>query len=397
MPGINEKTFLLRESPTRRIDKIRETIVREGKDIILLSTGQPSIPPPRELREYLAERLMEESMKLYGYTQSQGIKPLREAIADDLKELGGLDLDPDQNIVVTAGAQEGMFATLAAVIEDGDEVILTDPCYFGYKPIIEYLGGRVKYVPETLNDGFQPDIEALKETISDKTKAMILVSPDNPTGRVVDRDVAKAVAELAADHDFWLVMDEAYKTLIYEGDHTWVWHYAPDNVIGLNTFSKDPGMPGWRLGYVYGPWNLIRAVKLISEEMVYCPPSVAQIVITHYLRSGMRKKFLPNVIKEYVKRRDVVISSLEKYLPETRFLKTQGSMFIFPDFSAYLDRLGMDGDEFSERLLRDASVATVPGSYFGSTTKFIRISFVTESPERLEQGIKIMSEFIEAS
>ncbi len=111
----------------------------------------------------------------------------------------------------------------------------------------------------------------------------------------------------------------------------------------------------------------------------------------------MRKKFLPNVIKEYVKRRDVVISSLEKYLPETRFLKTQGSMFIFPDFSAYLDRLGMDGDEFSERLLRDASVATVPGSYFGSTTKFIRISFVTESPERLEQGIKIMSEFIEAS
>ena len=397
MPGINEKTFLLRESPTRRIDKIRETIVREGKDIILLSTGQPSIPPPRELREYLAERLMEESMKLYGYTQSQGIKPLREAIADDLKELGGLDLDPDQNIVVTAGAQEGMFATLAAVIEDGDEVILTDPCYFGYKPIIEYLGGRVKYVPETLNDGFQPDIEALKETISDKTKAMILVSPDNPTGRVVDSDVAKAVAELAADHDFWLVMDEAYKTLIYEGDHTWVWHYAPDNVIGLNTFSKDPGMPGWRLGYVYGPWNLIRAVKLISEEMVYCPPSVAQIVITHYLRSGMRKKFLPNVIKEYVKRRDVVISSLEKYLPETRFLKTQGSMFIFPDFSAYLDRLGMDGDEFSERLLRDASVATVPGSYFGSTTKFIRISFVTESPERLEQGIKIMSEFIEAS
>lgn len=394
MPGINDKTFLLRESPTRRIDKIRETIVREGRDIILLSTGQPSIPPPRELRDYLAEKLSEESMKLYGYTQSQGIKPLREAIADDLKELGGLDLDPDENIVVTAGAQEGMFATLAAIIEEGDEVILTDPCYFGYKPIIEYLGAKIKYVPERLQEGFQPDIDALNEVITNKTKAMILVSPDNPTGRVVNESIAKAVAELAAEHDFWLLMDEAYKTLIYEGRHCWVWHHAPDNVIGLNTFSKDPGMPGWRLGYVYGPWNLIRAVKLISEEMVYCPPSVAQVIITHYLRSGMRKNFLPKVLREYIERRDVVIKALEKYLPETRFLKTQGSMFIFPDFTHYLDQLGLSGDGFSERLLKEASVATVPGSYFGSTTKFIRVSFVTESPERLELGIKLMSEFI---
>lgn len=397
MPGINDRTFLLRESPTRRIDKIRETIVKEGKDIILLSTGQPSIPPPRELREYLAERLMDESMKLYGYTPSQGIGALREAICEDLKELGGLDLDPDKNVVVTAGAQEGMFATLAAIIEEGDEIILTDPCYFGYKPIIEYLGGIIRYIPETLENGFQPDVDALNEAITSKTKAMILVSPDNPTGRVVRKDVAKAVAELAAEHGFWLLMDEAYKTLVYEGEHAWVWHHAPDNVIGLNTFSKDPGMPGWRLGYVYGPWSLIRAVKLLSEEMVYCPPSVAQITITHYLRSGMRKGFLPRVLSEYIKRRDVVISALKKYLPETRFLRTQGSMFIFPDFKPYLEKIGMNGDEFSEKLLREVSVATVPGSYFGSTTEFIRISFVTESPERLEKGIKLMKEFIESS
>jgi len=395
MPGINERTFILRESPTRRIDRIRETVVKEGRDIILLSTGQPSIPPPIELRMYIAEKLKEESMKLYGYTPSQGISELRSAIADDLKELGGIELDPDKNIVVTAGAQEGMFVVLAAILEEGDEVILTDPCYFGYKPIIEYLGGRVKYVPERLDDGFQPDLDAVNEIISDKTKAMILVSPDNPTGRVIDKDIARGIAELAMEHDFWLIMDEAYKTLIYEGEHIWVWKYAPDNVIGLNTLSKDPGMPGWRLGYVYGSWKLIRAVKLLSEEMVYCPPSIAQIAVTHYLRSGMRKSFIPNVLKEYIKRRDVVIDALGRYLPEARFLKTQGSMFIFPDFAPYLDKINMDGDEFSERLLREMSVATVPGSYFGSTTKFIRISFVTESLERLELGIRRMSEFIE--
>jgi aspartate aminotransferase len=397
MPEINEKTFLLRESPTRRIDKIRETIVKEGKDIILLSTGQPSIPPPLELRKFLAEKLYEESMKLYGYTPSQGIRELREAISEDLLELGGLELDPDKNIVVTAGGQEAMFASLAGILEDGDEVILTDPTYFGYKPIIEYLGGRVKYTPVTLENRFQPDIDKVNEIISKKTKAMIIVSPDNPTGRVIQKDVAKGLAELANDHGFWLVMDEAYKTLVYEGEHTWVWHYSPDNVIGINTFSKDPGMPGWRIGYVYGPWEFVRAVKLISEEMVYCPPSVAQITVLHYLKSGMRKNFLPKVLKEYVMRRDILIEALNRYLPEVKYLRSQGSMFIFPDFSKYLKELGVSADEFSERLLREASVATVPGSYFGSSKEFIRLSFVTESPERLKIAVRLIREFIDTN
>lgn len=119
-----------------------------------------------------------------------------------------------------AGAQEDIFATLAAIIEQGDE--MGTYTAFGYKPIIEYLGGNIKYVPEKLENGFQPDIEILSETITDKTKAMILVSPDNPTGRVINQDTAKVIAELAADHDFCLLMDEAYKTLIYEGKHSWV-------------------------------------------------------------------------------------------------------------------------------------------------------------------------------
>jgi aspartate aminotransferase len=385
---------LLRESPTRRIDRIREIISREGRDIYLLSTGQPSIPPPKEVRDYLSKLLSEESMKLYSYTQSQGIKDLREAIVNDLKELGGLDLDPDKNVVVTAGGQEAMFTTLSAILEPGDEVILIDPTYFGYRPLIEYFGGIIKYVPADMENGFQPDLESIKNVISSKTKAFILVSPDNPTGRVIDNNIAKGLAELAKDHDFWLVIDEAYKTLIYEGEHSWIWHFAPEHVIGIDTFSKDPGIPGWRLGYIYGPEEFIKPAKLISEEIVYCPPSIAQMMVTYYLKSGIRKIFIPKVLSAYKSKRDALIDALQTYLPEVKFAKPQGSMFLFADFSAYLNKLNMNTEIFTEKLLMEVGVASVPGNYFGSTKNFIRLSFVSETQERIRTAINLIRKFI---
>jgi len=392
--GINKRSSLLRESPTRRIDRIREIISREGRDIYLLSTGQPSIPPPKEVRDYLSKLLSEESMKLYSYTQSQGIKDLREAIVNDLKELGGLDLDPDKNVVVTAGGQEAMFTTLSAILEPGDEVILIDPTYFGYRPLIEYFGGIIKYVPADMENGFQPDLESIKNVISSKTKAFILVSPDNPTGRVIDNNIAKGLAELAKDHDFWLVIDEAYKTLIYEGEHSWIWHFAPEHVIGIDTFSKDPGIPGWRLGYIYGPEEFIKPAKLISEEIVYCPPSIAQMMVTYYLKSGIRKIFIPKVLSAYKSKRDALIDALQTYLPEVKFAKPQGSMFLFADFSAYLNKLNMNTEIFTEKLLMEVGVASVPGSYFGSTKNFIRLSFVSETQERIHTAINLIRKFI---
>lgn len=395
MRSVNKRSSLLRESPTRRIDRIREIISREGRDIYLLSTGQPSIPPPKEVREFLSKLLFEESMKLYGYTQSQGIRELREAIVNDLKELGNLDLDPDKNIVVTAGGQEAMFVALSGILEPGDEVVLMDPTYFGYRPLIEYFGGNVKYVRVSMENGFQPDAESVKEVVGSKTKALILVSPDNPTGRVVKKDVAKELAELARDYDFWLVIDEAYKTLIYEGEHSWVWHFAPERVIGINTFSKDPGIPGWRLGYIYGPEDFIKSAKLISEEIVYCPPSIAQVMVTHYLKSGLRKQFMPRVLSEYRAKRDTLMDALQKNLPGVKFIRPQGSMFLFADFSEYLNKFNMNGEAFSEKLLTDAGVATVPGNYFGSATNFIRLSFVSESQERIRIAVELIRKFID--
>lgn len=384
MRRLASRISAFRESPTRKIDELREKLRRENRDVILLSTGQPSIPPPREVRMHLAELLERESMELYGYTPSQGIVELRAAISEDLKRLGSLDVPPDQ-IVVTAGGQAAMFSTIAALVEPGDEVVILDPTYFGYRPILDYFGASIRSVPTSVEEGFQPSPEALKAAVSRKTKAVIVVTPDNPTGRLLSAEVAKTLADLARDYDFWIITDEAYKTMIYEGEHVYIYLYAPEYVISINTFSKDPAIPGWRLGYVYGPKEVMPKIKLVNEEMVYCPPSFAQRLIAIYLTSDVRTKYIREVNEVYRRKRDVAVAALRRYVPEGRFVVPGGSMFVFVDLSRYI----RDGEEFSRMLLERHGVAVVPGSYFSTRyISAIRISFVTESPERIEEGIR---------
>lgn len=392
MRGFSPRISALRESPTRKIDELRERLKRENRDVILLSTGQPSIPPPREVREALAELLKVDSMELYGYTPSQGVAEARQAVSEDLKRLDGLDVPPEQ-IVLTAGGQAAMFSTLATLIEPDDEVVVMDPTYFGYRPLLEYFGASIKRVAARLEDGFQPDPEALKSAVGRKTKAVILVSPDNPTGRTLSLDAAKAVADLAEDYDFWIITDEAYKTLIYEGSHVYIYKLAPERTISINTFSKDPAIPGWRLGYVYGPPEVIPKIKLMNEEMVYCPPSFAQRLVAIYLRSEARMRYIREVVEVYRQKRDVAVSALRKYVPEARFAVPSGSMFVFVDLARYIQ----DGETFARELLERYGVAAVPGAYFSEVYKAaIRISFVTETPQRLEEGIRRIGEAVGA-
>lgn len=391
----NPRVDVIRGSPTRKIDAVREKLAREGRDIILLSTGQPGFPPPRELREWLAEKLKEDSTKLYSYTPTPGVLPLREAIALDVARFGGPKLSPEQ-IVATAGGQEAMFASLSVVLEPGDKVLLLDPTYFGYQPIIEYLGGRVVRLHTSVENGFQPDEEEAKKVFEEhRVKAVVVVSPDNPTGRVITEESAKLLADLAVERNAWILVDEAYRTLVFEGENPWVYKYAPDNTIGIDTFSKDPGMPGWRLGFVYGPEWVVQKIRMVSEELVYCPPSFAQHAIAWYLTNEEVRVKHVMYAREFLKtRRDAMADALRKYLPEAKFLLAQGGMFIYVDLSAYIAGR-MSSEELARLLLEKASVATVPGTYFserGETS--IRLSYATEKPERIEEGIKRIAEVL---
>lgn len=395
-PDYNTRVDLFKESPTRKIDVIKEKLQQEGKDIILLSTGQPSIPPPRWAREKLAEELLEESMKLYAYTPTQGRKTVLEAIRRELEE-HGLKLGEKQ-ITLTAGGQSALFAAITVLFKQGDNVAVFDPMYFGYWPLLDYAGVNVIDIVEDIKQGFKPDLDKLEEIASEnKLKAVILVTPDNPTGRIITREEAERLASLAEKHGFYIIVDEAYRTLVYEGEHHYIYKYAPDRVIALNAFSKDPGIPGWRLGFAYGPEWIIQRVKLVVQETVYCTPAIAQRLVEIYLTDRKRREeHIERVKQIYMSKRDAMISEIEKTLPKAEYVRPKGGMFLFLNLEEYLKPKSMTAEQLSLKLLEEKGVATVPGSYFSKHYKYaLRLSFVSEKPERIREGIHRLAQLLE--
>ncbi len=397
MPGYNRRVDVLRGSPTRRIDEVRERLAREGRDVILLSTGQPGVPPPRWLRELVAGRLLGEGMGVFSYTPSSGRLSLREAIAGDLRRLGGVEIEPGQ-VVATAGGQEAMYAALSVLLEPGDRVVVLDPMYFGYWPLLDYLGVEPVAVGLDASAGFEVDVDAVAGALeSSGAKALIIVDPDNPTGRVLGEEEVRGLAEAAVDAGAWLIVDEAYRTLVYEGSYTHAYPYAPENTVAVGTFSKDPGIPGWRLGYVYGPRWVAEKVKLVSEEIVYCPPSIAQVLVEEYLsRPEERRAWAERLRGIYRERRDALLDSVRGLLPEARTSRPRGGMFALVDLEPYLERAGIGAEELAEKLLLEEAVAVVPGPYFGRRARSsIRVSFAAEPPERIREGIERLAGLLE--
>ena len=395
-PDYNIRVDLFKESPTRKIDVIKEKLQQEGKDIILLSTGQPSILPPIWAREKLAEELLEESMRLYSYTPTQGRKTVLEAIKQELEE-HGLKLG-DKQITLTAGGQSALFAAITVLFKQGDNVAVFDPMYFGYWPLLDYAGVNVIDIVEDIKHGFKPDLDKLEEIASEKKiKAVILVSPDNPTGRIITREEAERLASLAEKHGFYIIVDEAYRTLVYEGEHQYIYNYAPDRVIALNAFSKDPGIPGWRLGFAYGPEWIIQRIKLVVQETVYCTPSVAQRLVEIYLTDRERRKqHIEKVKQVYKSKRDTIIDEITKTLPKAEYAKPHGGMFLFLNLEEYLKPKSITAEQLSLKLLEGKGVATVPGSYFSKHYRYaLRLSFVSETPERLREGIRRLAQLLE--
>ena len=396
LTSYNDRVDRFVESPTRKIDALKEELASRGRDIILLSTGQPSIPPPKWAREELAKLLLEDSMKLYAYTPTDGRRSVKETILEDLRTYG-VELEPGQ-LALSAGGQSALFATVLTLFKPGDKVLVFDPMYFGYWPLLDYVDARVIAIREDLGDGFQPPVDAVAEILSrERVKALILVSPDNPTGRVIDAGRARALAELAVDHGVWLIVDEAYRTLTYDREHVYIYNYAPENTISLNTFSKDPGIPGWRLGYVYGPREVVKRVKLVVQETVYCPPSIAQFLVEIYLkrRSDMQRH-LEYVRSVYKEKRDALVEAVEEHLPHAEYHVPEGGMFLFLDLAHYIAGKGVSSEDLSRKLLAEEGVATVPGEYFSRHYKHaLRLSFVTESPERLREGVRRIARVID--
>ncbi len=395
MPLFSKGIRALSRSFTVLVDELGEKSERAGKNIYRFDVGVPGVAPPAWAVEPLIEALRRGDTSVYSYSPGPGLEELREAIALDLRAMKGPRVSPDE-VLVVSGGQHAMFVALASILDRGCEVVVTDPVYFGYPSLIEYFGCSIRRVPTDPGKGFKINVEALSSVVRrGRTRALVIVDPDNPTGRVLDKSEARAVIDVAASADSWVLVDEAYMTLVYEGGKEWLFDMDPSRVVGLFTFSKDPGIPGWRLGFIYGAREFIEKASLVARETMYSPPMPAQLLVLKYLTDPRRKEFVEEARRTYRARRDAMVSALSS-IRSVQAYKPRGSIFVMADFSEYLERLGTDSQGLARTLLDKVGVATVPGSFFGETTKtHLRLSFAGEAEERIKEGVEAVKEFLD--
>lgn len=397
MRKISSRSSIVKPSPQRRLIAKANELVRSGRVVYDYTAGQPGLPPDEELIKTFYENLLKDPFNYFRYLPTKGLDKLRVAISEDLKKYGGITVDPE-DIVVTSGGVEGMNLSLISVTDPGDEIVLLDPTYSVYWDLAVYYQLKVKKCSQTIETGFQPDVECLKEVITKNTAAVVVVSPDNPTSRVLNEEVFKTIADLVIDNDVWLLYDEAYKHIIYEGQHVWIHRYSRtmEKLISINTFSKDIAIPGFRLGYTYGPREVINEMVKLKGIFSITSPVPGQWFAYQALTSGIKEKYLSKVLPIYKSRRDAAYNAFRKYLPEAKVWNPPASMYLFPDMTPYLERVKMNDIDFTFKLAEEKGVVMLPGSIFGECGKnHLRVTFVTQPEEKLEKGIEMLSEFIE--
>ncbi|MBM1154738.1 pyridoxal phosphate-dependent aminotransferase [archaeon] len=395
MPHIAERTRQIKRSPIR---KIAELLARAAgrPTIISFGGGAPGIPPPKELMEKARELVT--NWPPYKYTATRGVPSLLSALSDYIKRYTGQEYDPKKEITVTEGGTEGILLALMALVDPGDEVILMNPTYVGYWQPIKLCGGIIRDIPVYVEEGFQPNPERIKEAISERTKLLILLTPDNPTSRIVKREIAQAIIDLANDHDFWVLYDDIYGHMVYEGENVWVSGLpgARERVVTVSSFSKMASIPGLRLGFAYGPEEVIAAMEKVKQYVTLCSSTFSQLLAEYFLTTGVLEKYIREVVvPTYKRQRDAMYEALTELLPEARTVKAPASFYHFVNVQPYLERLGMNDEEFSERLFHEKEVVVIPGMYFGSRGEnHIRLTFVSEPPERIREGLKRIAEFL---
>ncbi|MHB8101673.1 MAG: pyridoxal phosphate-dependent aminotransferase [Methanosarcina sp.] len=353
---------------------IRKIFEAAGSDAINLGLGQPDFDTPEHIKAAAIKAINE---GFTGYTIGSGILELREALSLKFKEENGFSVSP-QEIIVTSGASEALAIALAALLNPGDEVLISNPGFVSYNALTEILNGRAVSVP--LSEDLTMKPEAVLEKITPKTRAIVLNSPSNPTGAVSSRADTKALAEIAEDHNITILSDEVYEYFIYEGEHVSPASYS-DNVITVNATSKSYAMTGWRLGYVAARAEYIGQMLKVHQYIQACANSVAQKA-AYAAVTGPKDSV--NVMKEeFRKRRDVLVKGLNKLGMECALPK--GAFYAFPKVS--------DSAEIASKLISNG-VIVVPGTAFGSEGDgYIRISYAA-SMKDIEKALNIMEKVL---
>jgi aspartate aminotransferase len=399
MATLSDRVTSLHISPIRRVTALIAEVNRR-KELISFGGGAPSLPPPVEVSEEIINLVSEDPQGATSYTGTRGYVGLRQLIADDWASRQGEVYDPETEVIMADGATEAIFAALFSLINKNDEVIISDPTYLGYLEAAQLAGARVKRLPARVDDKYQPKLENLKSLVTPRTKVVLLLSPDNPTGRIIQTDFAKGLLDLAVENDFWIIYDATYRDMVY-GDvdrqpKLTMFQGAHERVVSVGSFSKEASVPGLRLGYALGPKNAIDGMEKIKQYTSLAPNSLSQRAMFRFLHGDVKERYLKDiVIPTYTKRRDFMQKSIDQYLPDAKTATPEGAFYFFVDMRKYLAASRTTDDQLCDRLLKQAGVVAIPGSYFGlKGVGHVRLTFVSEPEERIDQGIERLAKYV---
>jgi len=398
MVTLSDRVTALHISPIRRVTALLAE-ANKRKELISFGGGGPSLPPPKEVSEEIVKRITEDPQATSAYTGTRGYLDLRKLIAADWEKHQGTKYAPEKEVILADGATEAIFSAYLSIFNKNDELIVTDPTYLGYLESAQLAGARMIKLPVSVEDGYQPNLELLKSLVTKRTKAIVLLSPDNPTGRIVRPDFVKGLVDLAVDHDFWIINDSTYRDIIYGKDNQpriTTLPGARERVISVGSFSKEASTPGLRLGYALGPADVIDGMEKVKQYTTLAPNTLSQNAMIRFLSDGVKERYLQNiVIPTYMKRRDCMEKAIRESLPEARTVRPEGAFYFFVDMRQYLKSMERNEEEFCNRLMSRKGVVVIPGSFFGEKgAGHVRMTFVSEPEQRIEQGVRRIGEYV---
>lgn len=357
----------------------------KGRDIVHLEIGEPDFDTPANIVA-AGQKALGEGFTHYG--PSPGLPALREAVAADFSTRRGVQVGPD-NVVVFPGGKPVMFFMTLALLEEGDEAIYPNPGFPIYESMINYCGAKPVPLPLREENAFAADIDELAALITDKTKLIIMNSPQNPTGGMLTSEEIKRLAELCADKGIWLLNDEIYSRMIYEGVHDTAWKYGDtERIVVLDGFSKTYAMTGWRLGYGIMSPEFAASMARLQTNATSCTAAMTQMAGVEALTGPQDD--VDAMVAEFAKRRDVIVDGLNA-LDGVSCLKPRGAFYVFPNIKG----TGFGSKELETRLLDEAGVACLSGTSFGAHGDgYLRFSYAN-SVENIEEALRRFGAFLE--
>jgi aspartate/methionine/tyrosine aminotransferase len=360
---------------------------KKGAKVIHLEIGEPDFDTPEYIKEAAVKAL---KAGYTHYTPAPGILELRQAISEKVSKERGIDVDPNREVIVMPGAKPGLFTGILSTVNPGEEVLVPDPGFPIYRSVVEFIGAVAVSIPLKEEKNFRMDPEDVRRKVTAKTKMLILNSPHNPCGSALLKSDIEALAEIARDNNFWVMSDEVYSKIIYEGSHHSITSEPgmKERTILIDGFSKTYAMTGWRLGYAIGPPQVIAHMVKLQINIASCPAAFTQMAAIEALKGP--QDATRKMVQEFDRRRRTIVSGLNS-IKGMSCNMPGGAFYVFPN----VKRLGMNSRDIMMKLLNQGHVATLHGDAFGPAgAGYLRLSYAT-SLENIKEALTRIKQIVE--